>query len=212
MFGNIYRMAGTRILPRQRIVDCTKKMKSITRKAKQLIERRTKMTKRVIQSVKKWQTKYKTASDDIEKKKKQLINDFYKQYEYCQNIKQNPNDEDLTKMGSILMDCTKKMKSFNKKATQLKERRTKMTNRFKQSVKNWQTKYKTASEDMEKKNKQLINDFYKQYEYCQNIKKRNPNDEDLTNMVSILTDEKFYFDTSNLSKEEENFINDLVKL
>jgi hypothetical protein len=65
---------------------------------------------------------------------------------------------------------------------------------------------------MEKKNKQFINDFYKQYEYCQNIKKRNPNDEDLTNMVSILTDEKFDFDTSNLSKEEENFINDLVKL
>ena len=129
MFGNIYRMAGTRVLPRQRIMDCTKKMKSITRKAKQLIERRNKMTKRVIQSVKKWQTKYKT-----------------------------------------------------------------------------------TSADMEKKNKQLTNEFYKQYEYCQNIKKRNPNDEDLTNMVSILTDEKFDFDTSNLSKGEENFIDDFVKI
>ena len=129
MFGNIYRMAGTRVLPRQRIMDCTKKMKSITRKANQLIERRNKMTKRVIQSVKKWQTKYIT-----------------------------------------------------------------------------------AFADMEKKNKELINEFYKQYEYCQNIKKRNPNDEDLTNMVSILTDEKFDFDTSNLSKGDENFIEDFVKL
>lgn len=111
-----------------------------------------------------------------------------------------------------IMDCTKKMKSITRKAKQLIERRTKMTKRVIQSVKKWQTKYKTASDDIEKKKKQLINDFYKQYEYCQNIKKRNPNDEDLTNMVSILTDEKFDFDTSNLSNEEENFINDLVKL
>jgi vacuolar-type H+-ATPase subunit I/STV1 len=111
-----------------------------------------------------------------------------------------------------VVDCTKKMKSITRKAKQLVERRTKMTKRIIQSVKKWQTKYKTASADMEKKNKQLTNEFYKQYEYCEKIKKRNPNDEDLINMVSILTDEKFDFDTSNLSKVEENFIEDFVKL
>ena len=111
-----------------------------------------------------------------------------------------------------IADCTKKMKSITRKAKQLVERRDKMTKRVIQSVKKWQTKYKTSIADIEKTNKQLTKEFFTHYDYCQKIKKRNPTDEDLVNMVSILTDEKFDFDKSNLSKGEENFIEDFGKL
>lgn len=111
-----------------------------------------------------------------------------------------------------IIDCTKKMKSITRKAKQLVERRTKMTKRVIQSVKKWQTKYNSSLRDIESKNKSLMKDFDKQYDYCQRIKKRNPNDEDLSNMIFILTDEKFEFDKSDLNKNDENFIGDFVKL
>ena len=111
-----------------------------------------------------------------------------------------------------IVDCTKKMKSITRKAKQLVERRNKMAKRVIQSVKKWQKKYNTSFADIENKHEDLRKDFFKHYDYCQNIKKRNPSDEDLVNMASILTDEKFDFDKSNLSKGEENFIKDFVKL
>jgi hypothetical protein len=111
-----------------------------------------------------------------------------------------------------MVDCTKKMKSITKKAKELVARKDKMAKRVIQSVKKWQNKYILAMEDMESKNKGFMKEFNKQYEYCQIIKKRNPSDEDLVNMMNIFTDEKFDFDKSNLSKGEENFIDDLVKL
>jgi hypothetical protein len=111
-----------------------------------------------------------------------------------------------------IVDCTKKMKSITRKAKELVARKDKMAKRVIQSVKKWQTKYILGMQDMESKNKEYMKEFNKQFEYCQKIKKRNPSDEDLVNMVTIFTDEKFDFDTSNLSKREENFIEDLVKL
>ena len=111
-----------------------------------------------------------------------------------------------------IVDCTKKMKSITKKAKELVARKDKMAKRVIQSVKKWQNKYILGMQDMERKNKEYMKEFYKQYEYCQNVKKRDPNAEDLINITTIITDEKFDFDNSNLNKGEENFIKDLVKL
>jgi hypothetical protein len=111
-----------------------------------------------------------------------------------------------------IVDCTKKMKSITKKAKELVARRDKMAKRVIQSVKKWQTKYILGMQNMESKNKEYMKEFSKQYEYCQKIKKRTPSNEDLINIGTILIDDKFDFDTSNLSKGEENFVKDLVKL
>jgi hypothetical protein len=111
-----------------------------------------------------------------------------------------------------IVDCTKKMKSITKKAKKLVARRDKMAKRVIQSVKKWQTKYILGMQNIESKNKEYMKEFNKQYDYCKDIKKRNPSDEDLVNMTAIFLDEKFDFDTSNLSRQEENFVKNLVKL
>jgi hypothetical protein len=111
-----------------------------------------------------------------------------------------------------IVDCTKKMKSITRKAKELVARKDKMAKRVIHSVKKWQNKYILGMQDIDSKNKGFMKEFNKQFDYCQTIKKRNPNDEDLVNMMTIFTDEKFDFDTSNLSKGEETFIKDLVKL
>lgn len=111
-----------------------------------------------------------------------------------------------------IVDCTKKMKSITRKAKELVVRKDKMAKRVIQSVKKWQNKYILGMQDIDSKNKAFMKEFNKHYEYCDKIKKRNPNNEDFLNMMTIYVDEKFDFDNSNLSKGEETFIQDLVKL